>query len=122
VQPEYATRTELRNAGLDPMEFAANARKLILEQPRNYTAFGAYWFLVKALLKRVYEPAEIPLLGDYEDPTVIERMPKGLPLSMLLEFAAREYADNMAFGTPADRLEDPEDDEFFTLSDPDMGG
>jgi hypothetical protein len=112
----------MRNDGLDPIGFAANARTLILEQPRNYTAFGAYWFLVKALLRRVYEPAEIPLLGVYEDPSVIDRMPKGLGLADLLQLAGEEYAVNRSLGTPPDKLEDPRDGEFFTLSDPDMGG
>lgn len=113
---------QLENEGPLPLEFAANARAVILQQPRNYTAFGAYWYLVKALLKRVYEPAEIPLLGDYEDPSVIDRMPKGLGLQALLWLASEEYADNQRLGTPPNRLEDPEDGEFFTLSDPDMGG
>ncbi|HKT52847.1 MAG TPA: hypothetical protein VJP88_00230 [Caulobacteraceae bacterium] len=110
------------NQGLDPYAFAANARTLILEQPRNYAAFGAYWFLVKALLKKVYPSAEVPLLGDYVDQSVVDRMPKGLVLSELLELAGEEYAANMRLGTPTTRLEDPEDGEFFTLSDPDMGG
>lgn len=107
--------------GLDPMTFAANARTLILQNPRNYLAFGVYWFLVKALLKKVYPQAELPLLGDYVDESVIERMPKGLGLNELLELASAEYAANMGLGTPQHRLEDP-DGEFFTLADPDMGG
>lgn len=110
------------NEGLDPMAFAANARTLILQEPRNYVAWGAYWFLVKALLRKVYPPAELPMLGDYVDQSVVDRMPKGLGLPDLLELAAEEYAANRRLGTPATRLEDPEDDEFFTLSDPDMGG
>lgn len=110
------------NQGLDPHAFAANARTLILQQPQNYRAFGCYWFLVKALLRKVYPAAEIPLLGDYVDQSVVERMPKGLAVSELLALASEEYAANMRLGTPPNRLEDPEDGEFFVLSDPDMGG
>lgn len=104
-----------------PAEFAANARTLLLENPRNYLAFGVYWFLVKALLKRIYPPAELPMLGDFMDETVIERMPQGLDLADYLDLASEEYAANMRLGTPAHRLEDPEG-QFFTLADPDMGG
>lgn len=107
--------------GADPHAFAANARALLIENPANYRAFGVYWFLVKALLKRIYPSAEMPILGDYVDPSVIERMPKGLTLGELLAAAGEEYGANSSLGTPADRLEDP-DGEFFTLADPDMGG
>lgn len=108
------------NEGLVPTEFAANARALILENPRNYLAFGVYWFLVKALLRKVYPQAEIPMLSDYVDESVVERMPKGLTLTELLERASEEYATNQRLGTPASLLED-DDGETFTLSDPDMG-
>lgn len=107
------------NIGLDVHGFAANARQLILERPSNYRAFGVYWFLVKALLKKLYPPAEMPLLGDFEDQSVIDRMPKGLGLTELLSLASEEYAANMGLGTPRHRLEDP-DGEFFILSDPDL--
>jgi hypothetical protein len=111
---------QLNDEGMDVQAFAASARALILENPRNYLAFGSMWFLVKALLRKLYEPAEIPLLGDYVDQSVIDRMPKGVPLSELLERAAEEYSTNMRLGTPASLLEDDEG-ETFTLSDPDMG-
>jgi hypothetical protein len=111
---------QLNDEGMDVQAFAASARALILENPRNYLGFGQYWFLVKALLRKVFEPEQIPLLGPYVDESVIERMPKGVPLSELLERAAEEYATNMRLGTPAGLLEDDEG-ETFTLSDPDMG-
>ncbi len=111
----------LRNEGVDPKVFAESARTLLLQNPANYRAFGAYWFLVKALLKRIYPPEEIPMLGDYEDQTVIARMPAGLGLAELLAAAGVEYQANATLGTRRERLED-EDGEFFTLSDPDMGG
>jgi hypothetical protein len=105
----------------DPRTFAANARTLLLEKPQNYHAFGVFWFLVKALLKRIYPPAEMPLLGDYVDPTVVERMPKGLSLGELLSLAGEEYAANASLGTPSHSLEDP-DGEVFVLFDPDVEG
>lgn len=105
----------------DPHAFAANARALLLERPVNYRAFGVFWYLVKALLKRIYPPAEMPLLGDFVDASVVERMPKGLSLRELLAAAADEYAANAGLGTPAHRLEDP-DGEFFVLLDPDLEG
>ncbi len=60
------------------------------------------------------------MLGEYVDQSVIDRMPKGLGLTELLELASKEFADNLSLGTPATRLEDLEG-EFFTLADPDMG-
>jgi hypothetical protein len=111
----------LRNEGVDPHVFAASARTLILENPQNYHAFGVYWFLVKALLKRIYPPAEMPLLGDYVDEAVVERMPKGLSLAELLAAASDEYAANVSLCTPSRSLEDP-DGEVFTLFDPDVEG
>jgi hypothetical protein len=111
---------QLNDEGMDVQAFAASARTLILQNPRNYLGFGVMWFLVKALLRKTYEPAEIPLLGDYVDQSVIDRMPKGLSLTELLSLAAEEYSTNQRLGTPANRLEDDEG-EFFTLFDPDMG-
>lgn len=107
------------NAGVDPQEFAANARTLLLEDRSNWRKFGCFWPLVKALLRRTYSDAELPL-GTYQDESVVERMPKGLPLSDLLAMAGEEYAFNAALG--AGRMENEDDSgETFLQQDPDMG-
>lgn len=108
------------NATIEPAAFAANVRALLHEDPRRYRAFGVYWYLVKAVLKRFYDRHEMPMLGAYEDPTVIERMPPGLGLREYLELASAEYEDNARFNLDRDLVEDPHG-EFFRLQDPDMG-
>lgn len=107
------------NAGLDPVDFAANARLLLIEDRQNWRRFGHYWPLVKALLRKIYPDEELPL-GSYQDESVVERMPKGEALTELLAKACEEYAFNATLG--AGRMETEDDEgEVFLMQDPDMG-
>lgn len=115
--------TQPNNEPIAPAEFAANVRTLLDEDVRRYRNFGVYWFFVKAVLKRFYDRHQMPILGDYEDKTVNERIPEELRTSLgnLLEAAAEEYQQNASFNLGRNELTDP-NGEFFTLLDPDVEG
>jgi hypothetical protein len=104
---------------IDPAAYARSVRALLTEDPRRYRNFGVYWYFVKALLRRYFDRHEMPILGDYQDPSVIERMPKGLSAADMLQAAAEEYQHNAMFNLGRTELEDPEG-EKFTLLDPDI--
>jgi hypothetical protein len=110
-----------RNEGIDPATFAASVRALLDEDPRRYRNFGAWWFVVKALLKRFYDRHEMPLLGDYVDPTVNARLPAVTGLQDALTMASEEYQQNASFNLGRAMVED-DDGELYMLSDPDMDG
>lgn len=109
------------NEGVDPIAFANSVRALLDEDWRRYRNFGPYWYLVKALLKRVFDRHQMPMLGDFEDPGVIARMPAGLSMAELLGRAVEEYQTNASFNLGRSRVED-DDGEVFLLLDPDMEG
>lgn len=107
---------------VDPAAFAANIRQLLADDVRRYKLFGAYWFFVKALLRRFYDKHNLPFLaGTYEDPTVNERIPPGQNVYEMMASAAGEYQQNATFAVGAQELTDA-DGEFFTLVDPDIDG
>lgn len=106
---------------IDPAKFARSVRALLDEDPFRYRNFGAYWFFVKALLKRFYDRHDMPILGDYEDRSVNARMPDGLNAWELMERAAAEYAHNAGFNLGQSTVED-DDGERFTLRDTDIEG
>lgn len=111
------------NTSIAPAEFAASVRTLLDEDVRRYRNFGAYWFFVKALLKRFYDRHQMPILGDYEDKDVNAMIPEDVRASLggMLAAAAAEYQSNAAFNLGQNKLENP-DGEFFTLIDPDVEG
>lgn len=113
----------MSNAAIDPAKFATSVRALLDEDPRRYRNFGAYWFFVKALLKRYFDKHQMPILGNYEDSTVNDRIPEGIRNSMglMLEAAASEYQENAGFNLGRNEVSD-DDGEFFTLIDPDVEG
>lgn len=111
------------NHGIDPAEFAESTRALLNEDPRRYRNYGAYWFFVKALLKRYYDRHAMPILGDYDDPTVNERIPADARMSLgtMLAAAAEEYQRNASFNLGRNEVSD-DDGEFFLIVDPDVEG
>ena len=60
---------------LPPDQIAANIRTMLDNKIAVYHNFGVYWYFVKALLKRYYTIDQMPILGSYEQPEVVERMP-----------------------------------------------
>lgn len=111
---------QLETAMAEPAAFAASVRTLLSEDPRRFRWFGAYWFFVKALLKRFYDRHQMPMLGDYDDPTVSERLPPARDAHELIAGAIDTARHNAMFNLGRNRVEDPQG-EFFTLSDPDIG-
>jgi hypothetical protein len=105
---------------IDPKTFAASTLALLQDDPRRYINFGAYWYLVKAVMKRFYTRDNLHLLGDYMDHSVIERMPPHASLAEALEAAAEEYRQNASFNLGSKAVTD-QHGEQFTLIDPDAG-
>lgn len=103
-----------------PKQFAASTMQLLQADPRAYRNFGEFWYFVKALLKQYYTPDNLFLLGDYEDPTVIARMP-ALDAMDTLAAAINTYRQNAAYNLGRNTVED-DAGETFTLIDPDAGG
>lgn len=60
---------------LPPDQVAANIRQILDNDVRSYRNFGVYWYFVKAALKQFYGRDQMPILGDYEQPEVVSRMP-----------------------------------------------
>lgn len=108
-------------AAIDPRQFAASTVALLAEKPARYRNFGVYWFFVKALLKRAgYTRDNLYLLGDYEDPSVIEAMPKHESLAEALEAASDEYRANAAHNLGRSEIITPEGNKIF-IFDEDAG-
>ncbi len=105
---------------MDPKTFAASTLQLLQEDPRRYRHFGAYWYLVKAVLKRFYTRDNLHLLGDYMDQSVIDRMPLHSGLADALACAIEEYRQNASFNLDSNVVTDAEG-EAFTLIDTDAG-
>ena len=110
-----------RNNGIDPRVFANSVRALLDEDPRRYRNFGMFWFFVKALLKRFFDRNDIPILGDYEDTSVNERIPDSVRWSpaLMMQAAAEEYAHNASFNLGRAEVMD-DDGQFFTVMDADI--
>lgn len=107
---------------IDPKTFAASTLQLLQEDPRRYRLFGAYWYLVKAVLKKFYTRDNLSLLGDHIDAAVAERMPEHADLQDALAGAVDEYRKNASFNLGGSEVEDLVGGGTFTLIDPDAGG
>lgn len=105
---------------IDPKNFAASTLALLQDDPRRYRCFGAYWYFVKALLKRFHTRDELHLLGDHMDQSVIERMPPHANLQEALAAAIEEYRQNASFNMGSNMVTDGEGEQFM-LVDPDAG-
>lgn len=107
---------------IDPKTFAASTLQLLQQDPRRYRAFGAYWYLVKMVLKRFYTRENLHLLGDHVDQTVVERMPAHADLQEALAAAVEEYRQNASFNMGRSDVQDHAGGGTFTLIDPDASG
>jgi hypothetical protein len=101
--------------------FAFNTLKSLQEDPRRYRNFGAYWYLVKAVMKRFYGRDNLHLLGDYIDRSVADRIPQHANLDEALQAAVQTYNQNAKFNLLSARVVDPQGEEF-TLADEDAAG
>lgn len=106
---------------IDPKTLAASTLQLLQQDPRRYRAFGAYWWLIKALLKQFYTRDNLHLLGDYMDPQAGERMLPHESLQDALEAAVAEYQANAAFGLGTADVADHGGGGSFALVDQDAG-
>jgi hypothetical protein len=61
---------------LPPDQVASNIRKILNNDIKAYRNFGVYWYFVKAFLKRHYDIKQMPILGNFEQPDVVARMPE----------------------------------------------
>lgn len=76
---------------------------------------------MKALLKRFYDPAAMPMLGGYEDPEAEHLVPVGVTGHDMLALAVETYRANAALNLSSQRVEDSEGQPYI-LVDPDMPG
>lgn len=108
---------------VDGAAFSASVRALLDEDPRRYRNFGPYWFFVKALLKRHFDIHDMPILGEYADESVSERIPLAARASgqAMLDAAAREYIQNATFNLGRNEVSD-DNGEAFWLQDTDVEG
>lgn len=104
----------------DPKAFAASTRALLNEDWRRYRCFGAYWWFVKALLKRFYDRHAMPILGDYEDPAA-STLVVGDDWRSLLDHAIETYRANAALNLNRNMVEDADGSRYYLL-DPDVEG
>lgn len=107
---------------IDPKTFAASTLQLLQDDPRRYKAFGAYWYLVKAVLKKFYTRDNLHLLGDHVDAAVAERMPEHPDLADALAGAVAEYRKNIQLNMGSNQVGDLAGGGTFQLVDPDAGG
>lgn len=107
---------------IDPKTFAASTLQLLQQDPRRYRAFGAYWYLVKQVLKKFYTRENLHLLGDHIDQDVVQRMPAHADLQEALAAAVEEYRQNASFNLGRSEVVDNVGGGTFTLIDPDAGG
>jgi len=101
--------------------FAFNTLELLQENPQRYRNFGAYWYLVKAVMKRFYTRDNLMLLGDFVDQSVTDRMPPHDSLDEALQAALQTYNRNAMFNMQSNEVTDPSGDVFI-LMDEDGGG
>lgn len=106
---------------IDPRKFAASVVALLSEDPRRYRNFGAYWYFVKALLRKLgYTRDNLYLLGDYRDGEIEAAMPKHASLAEALAAAIEEYRGNAAHNLGRSTVLAP-DGEVLALFDEDAG-
>lgn len=95
-----------------------NVVQQLQEEPQRYRLFGVWWWPVKAVLKRAgYGPAQLYMLGNYQDPETAAQVPQA-SLDDTLRAAFEEYAANAAYPHPDGRAEAP-DGELVTIWDQD---
>lgn len=105
---------------LPPDRIAANVRKLLDHDIRSYHNFGVYWYFVKAFLKRYYGRHAMPILGDFEQPDVVARMPPYEGFEDAMHDALLYWRPNWE-NNNNDATSIAPDDEPVTLFDEDVG-
>lgn len=105
---------------IPPDQLAKNIRIMLDDNVKYYRNFGVYWYFVKAFMKKYYTKDNLYLLGDFEQPEVVGRMPKydnfEDAMHDALMFAQANQMHNM--GSPTSIAPD---DEPVTLFDEDAG-
>ena len=97
-----------------------NTVAMLQANPERYSAFGVYWWPVKALLKRAgYGPENLMMLGDYEDPETAAMAP-ATGLQETLAAAIETYGYNVAYPHTEGKVEAP-DGSLITIYDVDAG-
>lgn len=103
---------------IEPQKLAFNILGILQKNPAEYRNFGAYWFFIKDFLKKFYTQDNLYLLGDYVDPSVVDRMPEHAGLQDALQAALAEYQENRMYRAGSNVLSDHHG-ESFTLIDED---
>lgn len=102
-------------------EALRNIVQVLQTDPRTYRSFGAYWWAVKAILKRHgYTTDQFYGLGDCTDQEAlrhIEPGPDELVLARALDF--HQYHTMFYLNDPVSYF--PDSGEPYQLFDPDMG-
>ena len=106
---------------IDLKALAASTLQLLQGDPRRFRYFGAYWWLVKSLLKTFYTRDNLSLLGDYVPPDAGAQMPPHDNLEDALAGAIDEYRTNASFNAGSAEVQDYAGGGTFTLVDPDAG-
>ena len=105
---------------IPPDQLAANIRTMLDNDVKYYRNFGVYWYFVKAFMKKYYTKDNLYLLGDYEQPEVVARMPAydsfEDAMHDALMFARENHINNMGSATSI-----APDDDPVTLFDEDAG-
>lgn len=104
---------------IDLKRLAASTLQLLQQDPRRYVAFGAYWWLIKALLKQFYTRDNLHLLGDFVPPDAGDRMLAHESLEEALQAAIEEFEANTRFGLGVNEVPDLAGGGTFLLVDPD---
>jgi hypothetical protein len=105
---------------IPPDQIAANTLKMLNHNIRHYRNFGVYWYFVKSFLKRYYTKDTLYILGDYEQPEVVARMPKYDSFEDAMHDALLTAYQNQKHNMDNATSIGP-DDEPVTLFDADAG-
>jgi hypothetical protein len=103
---------------LDAAAVLQNVLQQLQSEPQRYKLFGIWWWPMKAMLKRAgYGPAQLYMLGSYQDPDTAALVPAA-NLQDTLAAAMEEYGQNARYPHPGGIVEDP-DGELVTIFDAD---
>ena len=108
------------NKMIPPDQIAANIRMMLDSDVRHYRNFGVYWYFVKAFLKKYYTQDNLHLLGNFEQPDVVARMPAYDNFEDAIHDALLCARNNQIYNMDSASSIAP-DDEPVTLFDEDVG-
>lgn len=101
-------------------EALRNIVQVLQTDPRTYRSFGAYWWAVKAILKRHgYTTDQFYGLGESTDPEALRHIEPG-PDELVLARALDFYQYHAMFYLNDPHLHYPDDGEPYYLNDPDL--